>query len=308
MTGSIELQDLTVRYGDTTAIDRVSLGFEGPRIHGLLGRNGSGKTSLLSVVAAFRKATAGRVLLDGEPVYENPAATRQICFIRGSGDTVEHDWPGDKVQDALSLAAELRPAWDADHAAELADRFSLPVKMRLGELSRGQRSALGVTLGLASRAPVTIFDESYLGLDAPSRYAFYDALLADYLAHPRTFVISTHLIEEVASLFEDVTIIDEGRVVLQESAEELRAQGVAVTGPADVVADFTGDLEVLATKRLGPTRSDTVYGEVDDTRRRQARDAGLELGPVALQDLFVHLTQTGAEDRDEVRAAARSRS
>jgi ABC-2 type transport system ATP-binding protein len=308
MMSSIELQDVTVRYGDTTAIDHASLSFEGPRIHGLLGRNGSGKTSLLSVVAAFRKATAGRVLLGDEPVYENPTVTRQICFIRGSGDTVEHDWPGDKVEHALALAADLRPAWDTDYAAELVERFSLPMKTRSGELSRGQRSALGVTLGLASRAPVTIFDESYLGLDAPSRYAFYDALLADYLAHPRTFVISTHLIEEVASLFEDVTIIDEGRVVLQESAEELRARGVAVTGPADVVADFTGDLEVLATKRLGPTRSDTVYGEVDDTRRRQARDAGLDLGPVTLQDLFVHLTQARAEGRDEVPAAERSRS
>jgi ABC-2 type transport system ATP-binding protein len=308
MMSSIELQDVTVRYGDTTAVDRVSLGLQGPRIHGLLGRNGSGKTSLLSVVAAFRKATAGRILFDGQPVYENPAVTRQICFIRGSGDTVEHDWPGDKVQHALSLAADLRPDWDTDYAAELVDRFSLPVKARLGELSLGQRSALGVTLGLASRAPVTIFDESYLGLDAPSRYAFYDALLADYLAHPRTFVISTHLIEEVASLFEDVTIIDQGRVVLQESAEELRALGVAVTGPADVVADFTGDLEVLATRHLGPTRSDTIYGAVDDIRRRQARDAGLELGPVALQDLFVHLTHARAEGRNEVPAAERSRS
>ena len=82
-------------------------------------------------------------------------------------------------------------------------------------MSQGQRSALGVILGLASRCPLTIFDESYLGMDAPSRYAFYDELLADYLAYPRTIVLSTHLIEEVSSLFEEVVIIDRGRLLIQ---------------------------------------------------------------------------------------------
>jgi ABC-2 type transport system ATP-binding protein len=303
----IELRDLTLRYGSTSALDRMSLLLDGPAIHGLLGRNGSGKTSLLSLVAAFRRPTAGEVLLDGQPVFENPEATRRICFIRGTGDTVEHDWPGDKVKHALGLAAELRDGWDAEYAARLVDRFALPTSRRVPELSRGQRSALGVILGLASRAPVTIFDESYLGLDAPSRYAFYDELLAEHMERPRTFVISTHLIEEVAPLFEQVTIIDAGRLVLQAPADDLRERGAAITGPAEAVSAFTRDLDVLATKQLGPTRSDTVYGEVDDAVRREAIDAGLELGPVPLQDLFVHLTDP-ANAPDRRHQTERSRS
>jgi ABC-2 type transport system ATP-binding protein len=295
MTGRIELRDLTVRYGDTVAVDGLSATLDGPGIHGLLGRNGSGKTSLLSTLAAFRPASSGEVLLDGEPVFENPAAVRRICFIRGAGDTVEHDWPADRVRDALGVAGLLRPGWDATYADELVGRFQLRPKQRLSELSRGQRSALGVVLGLASRAPVTIFDETYLGMDAPSRYTFYDALLAYHVEHPRTFVLSTHLIEEVASLFETVTIIDEGRLVLQSSAEGLRAAGAAVTGPADAVAAFTAGRRVLATRSLGPTRSDTVFGELDEDDRRRARAAGLELGPVSIQDLFVHLTAPSGE-------------
>ena len=108
------------------------------------------------------------------------------------GDTVEHDWPGDRVKDALALAAELRPDWDADYAEKLVDRFALPPKKRLGQLSSGQRSALGITLGLASRSPLTMLDESYLGMDAPSRYAFYDELLADFGGHR---VVSTVFVE-----------------------------------------------------------------------------------------------------------------
>lgn len=298
MTRTIEARDLTIRYGEVTAVDSMSFRLEGGRIHGLLGRNGSGKTSLLSVLAAFRRATGGAVTVDGRPVFENPEAVRDICFIRGAGDTVTSDWPADRVKDALAFAATLRANWDAAFADELVDRFQLPRDTRLAQLSRGQRSALGITLGLASRAPVTIFDESYLGMDAPSRYAFYDLLLADFAAHPRTFVISTHLIEEVARLFEQVLIIDRGRLLLQSDSDDLRERGATVTGPAGEVDRFAADLEVLSTRQLGPTKSATVFGALTGEARRRATAAGLEIGPVALQDLFVHLTEPARELAD----------
>jgi ABC-2 type transport system ATP-binding protein len=149
-------------------------------------------------------------------------------------------------------------------------------------------------MGLASRAAVTIFDESYLGMDTPSRYAFYDALLADVLEHPRTVIISTHLIEEVGTLFEDVLILDEGRLLLHEEADTLRAAGAAVTGDATLVDSFTLGLEVLGEKSLGRTKSTVVYGPLDEIRRTQAREVGLDLDPIALQDLFVHLTSGGS--------------
>lgn len=291
MSASIEVRDLTLRYGPLTAVDGLTFTLEASKIHGLLGRNGSGKTSLLSVVSAFRKATSGEALVDGDPVWENPGATRKICFIRGSGDTIAGDWPSDKVSDALALAADHRPGWDPEYANKLADRFRLDPKAHIGKLSQGQRSALGVILGLASRCPLTIFDESYLGMDAPSRYIFYEELLADYLAHPRTIVLSTHLIEEVSNLFEEVVIIDHGRLLLQDKVEDLRSRGASVTGPADSVDRFTDGLTVLSSRRLGPTKSVTTYGEMNDDRLRQARAAGLEVGPIDLQDLFVHLTE-----------------
>ena len=294
-TPTIEVRDLTLRYGQLTALQDLSFTLDGGKIHGLLGRNGSGKTSLLSVVAGFRKASAGSVTLDGQPVFDNPAATRQMCLIRGTGDTVEHDWPADRVGDALDTAARFRPNWDSNYAEALVNRFGLSRKRRLGQLSRGQRSALGVTLGLASRAPVTMFDESYLGLDAPSRYAFYDELLNDFMTHPRTVVVSTHLIEEVAPLFEEVVIIDEGRLVLHEEADVLRSKGATVTGPQERVDRFIHGRTVLGEKQLGPTKSATVFGAFGNDHVEEARQAGLELGPVPLQDLFVHLTGPSEE-------------
>jgi ABC-2 type transport system ATP-binding protein len=286
VTLSVEVKDLTIRFGETLAVDGLTLKLAGGKIYGLLGRNGSGKTTLLSAIAAFRPATSGTVLVDGAEPFENAAVTRQICFVRDRVDAHETD----TVSAALRMARALRPNWDEDYAQALVERFGLSPKKRIGSLSRGAKSALSVTLGLATRAPLTILDEAYLGMDAPSRYAFYDELLADYMAHPRTIIISTHLIEEVGSLFEEIVIIDEGRLVAHDETESLRARGVSVTGPAEAVAAFTAGRTVLGDQRLGGTRSTTVFGQLTDEERATARAAGLDLGPVGLQDLFVHLT------------------
>jgi ABC-2 type transport system ATP-binding protein len=282
----IDVEDLVLRYGGLTALDRLTFHLDGGKIYGLLGRNGSGKTTLLSVLAAFRKHSAGSVLIDGQPVFENAAVTSQISLTRDTGEAIRID----TVADAVYFAEWLRPDWDAGFAQGLMSTFRLKPKMRVGAMSRGQRSALGIVVGLASRAPLTMFDESHLGMDVPSRYAFYDALLADYMAHPRTIIIATHLIDEASSLFEEVLIVDRGRLVVHEQSEALLSRGTAVTGPAAQVDAFTAGLTVLGTRQLGPTKSAMVYGDLDDSRRRQAVAAGLELGPIAMQDLFVHLT------------------
>jgi ABC-2 type transport system ATP-binding protein len=293
MSLGITATDLRLDYGDTRAVDGLSFELDGGKIFGLLGRNGSGKTSLLSMIAAFRQQPGGHNTVDGQPPFENAEVTSQICLIRESGDVFETD----TVKNAMKFAADFRPHWNADLAARLVDRFEVPMKKRVQTLSRGKRSALGVTLGLASRAPLTLFDEVHLGMDAPSRYAFYEELLDDYLEHPRTVILSTHLIEEVASLFEEVIIIDRGRLILHEPADEVRGRGVAITGRTDAVATFTQDMEVLSTKQLGGTSQATVYGALSDERRRAAVESGLELGPVPLQDLFVHLTDGKRGDR-----------
>lgn len=288
MTLDIQVRDLTLRYGRTTALDRLSLTLDGGKIYGLIGRNGSGKTSLLSVLAAFRRAAGGEVRIGGADPYENEQITRQVCLIRESGDVLDH-----RVHRVLDFARRLRPAWDEAYAQRLVDRFRLPLRKRPQQLSRGQRSALGCIRGLASRAPLTMFDEAYLGMDAPSRYAFYEELITDYAAHPRTIILSTHLIEEFGSLFEEVVMIDRGRLVLHEQTDALRTRGAAVTGPTDQVDTFvagTTGTTVLGERRLGGTKAVTVYGPLGEELRDRAKLAGLQLEPVPLQDLFVHLT------------------
>jgi ABC-2 type transport system ATP-binding protein len=288
VTLDIELAGLRLRYGTVTALDDLSFKLPGGRIYGLLGRNGSGTTSLLSVLAGFRKASEGTVLVGGRPVFENPAVTRRVCLIRETGDTGDRD---DRVTDALSTASRLRPGWDGDYADSLVDRFQVPRRKKLGELSLGQRSALGMTFGLASRAPVTLFDESHLGMDAPSRAAFHDEVLSDFMAHPRTIVVSTPPDRRAEPA------VRGGRDHRQRPAGAPgRDRGAAGPGrgrhrPGRGGRPVRGRPHRAPRAPARPDQVGHVYGGLDEAHRRQARDAGLDLGPVALQDLFVHLTE-----------------
>lgn len=297
----ISLRDLTVRYGDTVAVDGVTLDLEPGKIYGLLGRNGSGKTSLLSVLASYRRASSGTVRIDGVDPFENATLMGDTVFIRDSLDVNDQDHVG-KV---LRFVGRLRPRWDTGYAERLADLFELERGKRVSALSRGQRSSLGVVLGLAARAPLTLLDEVYLGMDAAARSIFYRELLADYVAHPRTIILSTHLIEEVAALFEQVVVIDKGRLLVHEDIDTFRSRGVSVTGPAAAVDAFVAGRTVLGEQRLGGIRQATLYGTLDDAESGRARAAGLNLAPVGVQDLFVHLTSgatSGAEGTDRSEA------
>jgi ABC-2 type transport system ATP-binding protein len=290
---AVRTEDLTVRFGEVPALDGLDLRLAPDKIHGLLGRNGSGKSTLAAVLAGFRRPSGGSVLIEGgdlgaarEP-YEDAVVTSRICLIRESGDLVDSA----PVHHVLGLARSLRPYWDEDLAGELLDKFEVPERKKVQKLSRGKKSALGVVLGLASRAPLTIFDESYLGMDVPSRNIFYDALLADYAAVPRTIVLSTHLVNEVSALLEEVVILDRGRLVTQAPVDSLRGRGASIVGPVAAVDRLTAGLTVLAEQKLGGTKSTTLFGELDDALLAKAQDAGLEIGPVGLQELFVHLTE-----------------
>jgi ABC-2 type transport system ATP-binding protein len=293
MTGfSVELRGVGVTF-DRPALQGVDLTLAPGVVHGLLGRNGSGKTTLLSLLAAFRRPTRGTVLVDGEDPFENERVLEGTCFVRESGDVMDDE----KVSVNLDFVEGMRPSFDRAYAEDLLDQFEVPLSTKIGSLSRGQKSAVGASTGLAARAPLTILDEVYLGMDAPSRYRFYEALLRDYVEHPRTVVLSSHLIGELDRVLEQVTILHRGGVLLTDTADSLQERGSTFTGPRAVVDDVVADLaiDVLARTELGGTSQVTVVGHLDAQVLDRVRRAGLEVGPVALQDLFVHLTDGRGE-------------
>jgi ABC-2 type transport system ATP-binding protein len=215
----------------------------------------------------------------GHDPFENANVLRKMCFIRDN-----QRYPDDyRLSHVLRVLPAFHDTWDAALAERIAATLRIPAKTRIRKFSRGQLSAVAILIGLASRAPVTIFDEPYLGLDATARRAFYDLLIADLAAHPRTVLVSTHLIDEMESLLERVVILDRGRVVLDADLDEARERAVTVSGTAAAVDDATRGRRILHSQALGARRSVTVEASPDDPEL-SARD-DIQLSPVGLQDL-----------------------
>lgn len=237
----IEVTGLTKRYRDTVAVDDVSFSIQKDRIYGLLGRNGAGKTTVMSILTAQNFATSGDVRVFGERPYENARVLRRMCFVREG-----QRYPDDaKPAHAFHVARLFFPNWDQPLAERLIDQFQLPTRTRIKKLSRGQLSAVGVIIGLASRAEITFFDEPYLGLDAVARQIFYDRLLEDYTQHPRTVILSSHLIDEVSNLLERVLVIDRGHIVLDDETDAVRDRAANIVGESSAVDAFVVGREVI---------------------------------------------------------------
>jgi ABC-2 type transport system ATP-binding protein len=293
MTSVIEVDRLTKRYGATTAVDEVSFTISKDVIYGLLGRNGAGKTTVMSILTAQNFPSGGQARVFGERPYENARVLQRMCFVRES-----QRYPDDaKPPHAFATARLFFPNWDQELCDRLVAEFQLPMNRRIKKLSRGQLSAVGVIIGLASRAEITFFDEPYLGLDAVARQIFYDRLLEDYAEHPRTIILSSHLIDEVSNLIERVLVIDEGRIVLDEATDDVRDRAATIVGNAAAVDAFVAGREVLHRETLGPIASATVLGALGPEDRAALAAAGLESGPVSLQQLIVRMTQHAADRR-----------
>lgn len=290
MTAVIEVAGLHKRYRDAAALNDVSFRIEKDAIYGLLGRNGAGKTTLMSILTAQNFATEGRVRVFGEDPYENPRVLSRMCFVRES-----QKYPDDaKPAHAFAAAKIFFPNWDDELAADLIRQLQIPVTRIIKKLSRGQLSAVGVVIGLASRAEITFFDEPYLGLDAVARQIFYDRLLEDYSSHPRTIILSSHLIDEVANLLERVIVLDGGRVVMDEDTDAVRERAATVVGDAAAVDAFCAGREVLHRETLGGVASVTILGALTPVDRRALAEARLEVSPVSLQEFIVRATPHAA--------------
>jgi len=204
--GVLQATDVVKSYNKKEVLHSVSLTIEPGKIYGLIGRNGAGKTTLLSILTAQNTHDSGLVTYNGERVWENQKALDEICFSRELSPMLLFGQNTLKVKEYLRAAALYYPHWDKEYAARLIEMFGLDTKKKIYKLSKGMMSMVTIVLALASRAPITILDEPVAGLDVVAREQFYDVLLADYAETGRTFIISTHIIEEAAGVFEDIIL------------------------------------------------------------------------------------------------------
>ncbi|MDD4113005.1 MAG: ABC transporter ATP-binding protein [Herbinix sp.] len=279
---SIEIKNISKNFGNTCALDGVSLNFEENRIYGLLGRNGAGKTTLLNIITNRIFSDDGEVFVDGIPARENDEALRKI-YMMGEKNFYPENM---KIKEIFRWSKEFYPDFDLEYANKLADIFDLNLNKNVKSLSTGYNSIFKVIIALSVNTPYVLLDEPVLGLDANHRDVFYKQLIEKYSNSPATFVISTHLIEEVSSVIEDVIIIKKGRIIRNESREELMSVGYTVSGMASLVDKYIKDKEVIGVDVIGGLKSAYIMGHLS----KDMVPEGLEITKMDLQKLFVQLT------------------
>lgn len=281
----IEARELTLRYGRKTALERATFSIPKGRVVGLLGHNGAGKTSLMKALVGLLPGEGELSVLGLDPRRQRGALLEQLCYIPDVA--VLPRWA--KVSELITLMAGLQPRFSAERARTLLKRTSVGEGDKVKNLSKGMVVQVHLALIAAIDAKVMILDEPTLGLDVISRKSFYEMLIDEWCDGERSVLISTHQVEEVESLLSDVMMLDEGRLVLNISLEDMDQRFVALShDPA--TAEAIAAAHPLLRYRQSGGRGAAIF---DGAPPAHVAALGERIRP-SLVDLFMALTRNPA--------------
>lgn len=293
----IEGIGVTKAYGSTKALNNLSFKIDENKITGLIGRNGAGKTTLLKIMAGFLKETSGEIKVFSEKPFNNLMVSANVIFIHDQMNLPT----ALNIKEILEVAASFYENWDRELAERLFDYFSFNPMQHYTGLSKGMKSTFNMILGISARCKVTLFDEPTTGMDAAVRKDFYRALLKDYLAYPRTIIISSHHLDEIEDLLEDILLMKEGTEYLHMPVAELKEWAIGLQGKTEIVNEWTKDREVLHSKSIGPDNTYVVIRkDFSEAEWQTAHAAGVDFSPVTSSDVCVYLTSKTIGGIDDV--------
>lgn len=220
MTSVIGVSGLSRRFGARIALDGVDFVVKRGSVHGLVGANGAGKTTLIRHLLGLLRAEAGTVRVFGlDPVADPVSVLSRIGYL-----SEENDLPAwMTVDELLRYSRAFYPAWDVRYAEDLRETFGLAPGAKIGSLSKGQKARAGLVAALAHRPELLLLDEPSSGLDPIVRRDILEAILKTIAHEGRTVLFSSHLLDEVERVADDVTMINRGRIVLSAPLDEIRA-------------------------------------------------------------------------------------
>ncbi|EPY2278060.1 ATP-binding cassette domain-containing protein [Clostridium sporogenes] len=286
---SIVIKNITKSYQKKEVLSNISLNIEEGKIYGLLGRNGAGKTTLLHLITNRAILDSGEILIGGENICENDKVLSKVYFMEEKNFFPESM----KIVDVFKWTKEFYEDFDMEYAIKLSDMFNLNIKKKVKNLSTGYKSISKIIATLASGTEILIFDEPILGLDANHREMFYKELLKVYDDGEKTIIISTHIIEEISHLLEKVVILKEGKIIENNSVEEILNLAYAVSGSSEAVDKYIISKNIIDIETLGSYKKATILQERTKEDLDNIKKLELEISTVELQKLFIYLTNTG---------------
>ena len=290
MMEQLKIEHLTKKFGRHVILNDVTFTLEPAKIYGLLGRNGAGKSTLLNLISNRIFPTSGSIKLGEDEV--NTDKTLDKIFLIGEDNLY---YKQVTINQMFDLADAAYGNFNYKNAQQMLERFELDGASKFDKLSTGQKTAAKITLALNVNADYIFLDEPVLGLDANHREIFYQEVIKTYQARPRTIVISTHLIDEVQQLLEDVILLYHQHIIEDDSVQNLLSRAYDISGPAKLVEQCTTGLRVLGKEDLGNIRTAHVFDQLPDDRILPDQ---VQIDHYDLQHLFIYLTNGGQQAND----------
>lgn len=292
----IELKNISKSYKDKLVLNNISTTLEKGKIYGLLGRNGAGKTTLLRILSNLIVKYDGFATLESELIKENQDVVEDIILVHSK--MIPSTFDSESVNSIYKWAAIMLPNWDEDYKNKLVQEFELNLKTKYSKLSEGNKNLVALILGLAANTKVVFFDEPSTGLDANNRYKFYEILMEDMEERERYCIISTHIIDELEKIFEEVMILENNQFILQEEISTLQEKAIVASGNENILSNILKSKNIIDEKSIGGMKIISIYDTLTDEERMSLKANNVELKSIPLQDLFVLLTEK--EARNEI--------
>jgi ABC-2 type transport system ATP-binding protein len=277
MTSLVSARNVSKFYGSVRAVDDVSFDIEKGKITGLIGPNGAGKTTLLKAVLGLTDCQGSLSVLGLDPFRQRKELMQNICFI--ADVAVLPRWI--RVTQLLDFIEAVHPRFSRSRAEELLSRTKVRPDAKVRELSKGMVTQFHLSIITAIDAKLLVLDEPTLGLDIIFRKEFYGNLLNDYFDGERTILITTHQVEEIENLLTDIMFINDGKIILDTSMEDLPERYVELLASGENAEE---------ARQLNPIYEREVFGQkvlmFDGVSRDRLQGMG-EVRTPGVADLFV---------------------
>ena len=282
---TVEINGVTKSFGNTILFEDLNLELEEGKTYALLGRNGSGKTTLMNLMCTKYIPDSGVIKIMDEEAYENDKTLSNICFMKDYIPAFEDM----RLSAIFRYAERFYPGWNKELAQKLMKQFNLKNEKVYGLLSKGQQTAVGLIVGLCSNTRILLLDEIYSGLDAVARKELYTIIMEEQERFTRTLVLSSHLIDEMTNLFTDVLILDDGKIILNDTLDTVQNKARKLTGRKDV-EDILSEKNVLGKTQVGTMTEIYVYDDISEKELSELRNRDYKISPMNLQELFAAMT------------------
>ncbi len=282
----IEGRSLVKRFDSFRALDGLSLSAPRGAVYGLVGPNGAGKSTFIRHLAGIYRQDEGELLVDGEPVYENPGAKEKIAYIP---DDIFF-YTQASIRDMARFAASLYPRFDRERYEKLSALFALDPKRPMRKLSKGQQKQAAFQIAMAQRPELLVLDEPVDGLDPVMRRQIWSVLLSDVEQYGTTVLVSSHNLRELEDVCDHVGIMNHGRMMIERSLSDLQENLVKLQLAYPDGGSLPEGLEIVHESATGRLRQLILRGRAEELTEKIAatQPLFLDLVPLSLEEIFIY--------------------